>query len=365
MGKLIPKLLTIAGTFAMVSASAQQQTQQPQSQHPLGYDQGHQVQKSQMLAGYNIPGRVDVQGGWDFFIKGSFIYWQPLEEGLMLTMTRPTQAGINVFVPNINGHGVYIEPDYKPGFKVGLGMNFNYDDWDAYVKYTRIHGTQDESEVAPPGGALYPNWLHTLQDDFIAANAIGSWKLNTDLLDIELARTYYVGKKLLFRTHFGARAAWIDQRFNANYQSQVSGLTAFSNTNTDSWGLGPRAGIDSNWMLGMGFRGIGNAAASVIYTRYKFSHDETDFATIQDAPVFAESVKRSYLRPNAEFALGLGWGSYLDKKAWHIDLAAAYEFHVFWNQNFMRTILEDTGFLGATMNDLFYHGLSVTAQLDF
>ena len=31
-----------------------------------------------------------------------------------------------------------------------------------------------------------------------------------------------------------------------------------------SWLVGPRAGINTNWMLGQGFRFVGNAAATVI-----------------------------------------------------------------------------------------------------
>ena len=33
---------------------------------------------------YNASCRIDVQGQRDFFVKGSFIYWQPIQENMTL-----------------------------------------------------------------------------------------------------------------------------------------------------------------------------------------------------------------------------------------------------------------------------------------
>lgn len=274
------------------------------------YPQGHAAKRTQMMDSYNQPARIDVEGHWDFVVTGSFLYWQAREEGLFVALTNPSQSG-NTFTPNLCGELLETDFDFKPGFKIGLGYHSHFDQWDVFAEYTRFHKTTRFSTGSPnpPLGSLRALWLHPGQTDLIASSASSSWQMDMDRLDIEVARSYYVGLGLTFRPQFGGRALWLDQRFDLKYQL-ITGDEASSSNKTDSWALGPMFALDSNWIFGMGFLMLANASFSLLYTRYKFSHNEP---TVGANVIYNTSAKSAFLRTMLELAMGLGWGTYFGR----------------------------------------------------
>jgi len=331
---------------------------------PEGYNQGEVVCPNQMMAAYNAPANIDVRCPWDVFVTASFIYWHASEEGLEYAISSTTAPGL----PITNGSVIDFDYSYKPGFQVGLGINLGCDGWDGYVEYTWLHFTRTDSATRPDtNGALNPTWLHPANNIADAISATAKWKLRLDIINFELARSYYVGTHLTFRTHFGLRVPLIDQDYNLGYVSEAAqDVIVHSRNSSDSWGIGPRAGINTNWLLGCGFRFFGNAAADVVYTRYKVTRRETD--TNGDVVVDITNRDRlKVLRSHAEMELGLGWGTYFDCNNWHFDLAASYDFNYFWDQNSFRRFWDDAavGKSSTDRGDLFLHGLTIKARLDF
>jgi len=337
------------------------------------YGQGHGRDVNQMSCGYNAPARYDICGCWDFYANASFIYWQPLQEYLTFASTFGPQIGIGS-APFLNGSIVTMNYDYKPGFKVGLGLGSDYDNWDIFLEYTWYHLTKSRTVQQPDGGRLlYINWF-TFQnainsgiDEAITASSVtGSWKLDMDLLDFELARKYYLGTKLTFRPYIGARAAWIKQSMSVNAVVLGNIGPRRIKVTSDCWGLGPRFGLDTNWHLGCGFRALGNVATSLLYTDYhKLTRDEDQLNFLQKGPTFMQlNSKLKYLRPNLELALGFGWGSYFGDNAYHYDLVVGYDFNVYFQQNMLRYSVVETGIQSAPGN-LYTHGLNVSMQFDF
>ena len=333
---------------------------------PEGYDQGHAVCPSQMMAAYNAPANIDVRCPWDVFVTGSFIYWHTSEEGLDIAISSTTAPNL----PITDGQVERFDFNYEPGFKVGLGVNIGCDGWDGYVEYTWLHFTERTNVSRPSAtGVLNPMWLHPANNITDAISASAKWKFRLDTVNFELARSYYVGTHLTFRTHFGLRLALIDQDFNVGYVPE-SNLEFLINTknSSDSWGLGPRAGIQTNWLLGCGFRFFGNAAADILYTRYKVTRkedDSTDPTTL--AVDLTNNDRLRVLRTHAEMELGFAWGTYFDCNNWHFDLAAGYDFHYFWDQNTFRRFYDDTAVGKSAIDggDLFLHGLTIKVRLDF
>lgn len=364
MGKLLSKSLSIVAA-SLLAASFGLHAQQRTTGQSRNYDQSHAAEEHHLIDTYNKADRYDVRVAWDVFITGSFLYWQAREEALEYGISNPLGQGpIFGFLPNSDAKLLNLKWKYKPEFKVGFGMNSSFDDWQVYLEYTRFHSKISTSSISPnfPIGRIAAQWLRQF---VFATEARAQWKLDMDILDLEIARPCYVGKSLTFRPHFGARAAWIDQHLNANYFSFVDGINRPSFNKSDSWALGSRAGIDTNWILGSGFRIIGNAAASLLYTRYTVQtrQSNVDAQGLIDLDV-RETVR--YLRPNSEFSLGFGFGTYIWENRMHIDLSALYEFHVFWNQNMMSQITENLNFgFERTMANLYLQGLTLTARVDF
>lgn len=326
-----------------------------------------------MTAAYNAPARVDLCGGWDFYGEASFIYWQPtqdnMEFGIASSSTAASSANIfgTVGTP-VSNHMLNLDQKYHPGFEVGLGMGFDYDNWDSYLQYTWFHNTTSSSSTAPSGDSIFPSLLQPgatgAAGSFDSASA--TWHLKMDLADWQLARSYYVGTKLTFRPYAGVRAAWIRQKYGATYvRTSTSASTVEISQKSTSWGVGPEVGLNASYLLGCGVRMFGDVEADVIYTRYNANLNEQNTTGTQLISLKQNGL--STVRPHANLDLGFGWGSYFRRNTWHVDLAASYGFQIFWNQNMFRHFTDSVATYNSNMpnGDLYIQGLNVTARLDF
>jgi hypothetical protein len=325
---------------------------------------------AQMMAGYSAPCCINVDQSYDFFLSGSFIYWQPKQENMELGIVSNLTDSDDI----VNGKYVDLNFDYKPGFKVGLGMNFDCDKWDTFLEYTWFRAKETVRKNLNPNNteiSLIPSWQFPAFLNPTYSSGSEKWKLRMDLFDWDLARNSHVGKKLCLRPFIGLRGAIINQKIKVDYINKTAAALLISPSTSvyqksHSWGIGPRFGIDSNWNLGAGFRLFGNGEFDILCTRY-------DLKTVQEAIDSDESTfslkqnNISYLRTHADFELGFGWGSYFAKNKWHIDLAAGYGFQVFFNQNMFRTVLS-TDVISKSIvpnGNLYIQGLTATARLDF
>jgi len=355
------------------------------------YEQGQKVAKTQMLPGYNASARTDVRGSWDVFASASFIYWQLSQDNMEVAFADTLSNAAYTTNNQINGNLVAMDFSYAPGFKLGLGVNFDHDDWNSFAEYTRIHSshsasTNGETLATGAPAPLLPTWGHPYVIQTNAYNtASEKWNCHFDFIDLDLGRVYYVGTQLTFRPYFAARSAFITQNIHAQYVNssfanntgnflEVPGVMDVYQRN-HSWSIGPRVGVDTNWMVGCGIRFFGNANADVLYTKYRLQNKTTFVATSGVAQVltlgqniFHIANERLFaLRTHLDLELGLGWGSYFDNNNWHVDLSAAYGFQVFFDQNMF------SGFFNSQMpgkvlqphGNLYAQGLTATVRFDF
>lgn len=345
---------------------------------PCNPCQPHELLQCPSIAAYNAPARIDIQCGWDVWADASFIYWMPnLENSEPVEYTTPPVSTLGTVYQSFPN----LDFKYKPGFKVGLGMSFDYDNWDASAEYTWLRGTHSRSaalsqEAVTDGGRYWSMWANPINVP-VGAGGLGasttafnaSWKLALNLLDFDLGRWFYVGSQLTMRPSVGARAAWIDQHRNSSLTSLVNTtLEITDNEKVDSWGIGPRLGLDMNWMIGEGFRFFGNSEFDILFTRYHTS--ATSATLLNGVNSLVSNAKQGHintLRPHVDLELGIGWGTYFDCHKWHFDLSASYGYQVFWSQN-MFGLTPGGGFIFRnTMpnGDLTIHGLTLTGRLDF
>ncbi len=417
----------VASLLATTVAISAQDTTKGRPQK--SYEQGHEVEKNQLMPAYNAPASISVRCSWDVYATGSFLYWQAREDNLELGIAsngdplipggpflpNPFDYAPATAVPFVNpmteGRAINANYSYGPGFKLGLGMNLDYDNWDAYAEYTWFHKTSNthydleaDCECEEPDNRwifptrIMPVGLTTGLDSDRAYKAVDqSWNVKMDFLDLSLSRAYYSGTKLSFRPFYGVRGAWIRQKLDTFYSKQAAGVidpltgvaTAVAvreDLNSDqygsirSWGVGPRAGFESNWMLGCGFRLIGDVSADILYTRYNvksvgainatYTTDGSFLPPLLVATGFSQGTLHQkhldVLRPHADMEIGFGWGSYFDNSNWHFDLLATYGYQVFWNQNMFRFFSESHSGRSTNANgNLYVHGLTLTARFDF
>lgn len=319
------------------------------------------------LCAYNAPARIDPACGIKAWVTGSFIYWEPKEKGIEL-------GRHNEIADLIIYKKLHIDFDYHPGFKIGTGFSIYRDDWTLYLEYTRLKSS--DSKTDDIGASFIDNteqknilesaWLfNSAQYSFLKAK----WKLNYNMFDLELGRPYYLGKKVIFKPNFGLRGGLIDQKIsNKGIFINIETLIAteyIRNNKSNSWIIGPRIGLDSDWLIGCNFKLFFNVAGSLTFQDFKTSYLET--TVIPSNQMFSGKDKMKLITPNADFDLGLGYGKYFSNNAWYLDLTIGYDFHYFWDQNFMRNLnnfdsfnIDDTD-----IGNLTLQGLTITARIDF
>ena len=142
----------------------------------------------------------------------------------------------------------------------------------------------------------------------------------------------------------------------------------YAKSEQDTWLIGPRAGLGTDWLVSCDFRIFGNVAGSLTYQNFEVKG-------IQVTPI-QEGVTRkrlvvqnndfSQITPNVEFSLGLGYGTYFCNYQWYFDLTVGYDFNYYWNQDWLRYNADSYHLsLDADAGNLMMHGLNVTARLDF
>ena len=347
---------------------------------------------------YNAPAEINVglKGETDYFITLSFIYWQPTLDHFSYAFVDQNQIPASP-VPGIRGKYLEMDYDFKPGFQFGVGMNLPIDDWDLYAEYTRVHGHHSASSGdADLSNGSQASILATMGSPYLLNNDHGGvyqyakakYTNNLDFIDAEMGRTYYVGQHLIFRSSYGLRTAWILQNMHVNYgypsylgivadQNDTFGTLPSYVTFVDrvhSWGIGPRAGLKMDWVLGKNIRFIGNGFVDVLYTRYHLKDKTTLVPNVvtTDSPNIGQTAsvitrdKVSAIRTHLDMEIGLGWGYYFDQKNWHLDLAATYGFQVFFSQNMFRQYFNNvTPVVSTYSGDMNIQGLTLKARLDF
>ncbi|HEU64209.1 hypothetical protein LCGC14_2500350 [marine sediment metagenome] len=323
------------------------------------YSQGYPICENDLPKAYNAAARIDVCGGLDTYITASFIYWESLSDQIDLAIVE-TGAGTERTLKILK-----FDTEYEPGFKVGLGTHFNHDNWDGYVQYTRLH--QSESNTFKTGDetqtSFRPFWTVSTFGN-VVGDTKARWRMDLDKIDIELGRSYYVGTNLIFRPLLGVDVHWIDQKYSFDSEVATTGILNSSIKN-DSWGVGPRFGLNMNWFFYKGFKLFGNLAIDLMFASNEASGSVTQGVTNYSL----QKYKKYIVRDVEEGAIGFGWGSYFTNDKWHFDISAAYEIQRYSHTNYMNKYSQAFSSNFATKQikpgDLFLHGLTVTTRFDF
>lgn len=343
-------------------------------------NQGHERKEGDMMPGYNAPARFDVVSRkWDWYANVSFIYWDVIQEGMTLAVTQP---GNGPFLPasasdasNDNLRRMEQGYEYHPGFKLGLGTYlWGHDNWAINAEWTRL-SFDDGSRRKPKDLTTFTHleWLNVgnqnIDGPTVCNDIDADWHFRVNIFDFDLSRAYYSGTKLVLNPFYGIRTVFLDQIYNVNYDILFSGVPhkVRSRNNSDMWSIGPHGGMNMSFLLGNGFRFIGNAGVSILFadfTAYQKQSNDNDAVPMRTILSGKDHVQR--LRAMTEMGLGFGWGRYMNRSKQHIDIAATYDFNYWPNQNMMRAFMDDlSNFSANDYGDLYLHGLTLTLTVDF
>ena len=323
-------------------------------------------------------------------------YWNAHQDGMEYAIES------EVFTDNTERayivNGDYKNPSFKWdfGFKLGLGYNTPCDGWDVGVLWTNYNGkasSHNEAE-ASDNTTLITLWSDVLQDQedqypLYASDINTSWKLKLNLIDIELGRDSWFGKRVAVRPHVGLRVAYLEQDYDIEYSGGVfTNLTApinpvgayndFVKLENEYKGVGVRGGLDTVWNMGCGWGIYGNLAFSVIYGRFEVDHNE--FLRDASDPHHKEKVieARDSFRASrymTDVALGLRYAARFCECQYALSVSLGWEHHLFLNQNQMWRVVRNlddaqtqpnaTNIYHQRRGDLDTQGWTLTVVFDF
>ncbi len=318
------------------------------------FDQGYEVPQNRMLHGYNYPARIDTKE-WDVFIAGSYIYWETRERGLEL--------GVPISTPN---DILNVDFEYKSGFKVKFGFSAGRDNWTVNFEYLRFHPNIKTSFNRPNNASNILSYWRPDRVNPTATSISSDLKIDLDFIDFEIGRSNYVGKSLIFKPFAGLRGGWLDQTYKVTLNTISLEIPTVASS--DSWLIGPRIGIDTNWFISKVFKIFGNFASSLVYQNFDKIRLEESNSTNPSALVRNFKNKQYFLTPMADVLLGIGWGSYFANNNANFDLTLGYEIKYIWNQNTMATLVSIIDNLVRTPekpDNLMFHGLTAALRFDF
>lgn len=321
----------------------------------------------------------------DFYAHIDGLYMQAKEDGLEFVIKDSNGSGSGAISQGrVQGFSDdHSDFDYNPGMRFGIGFYMDHDAWQLDFNWTWLnitnykHGNQSTS-----GGTLIPL---TATGEGTPAGAFGTrssavWKTSYNTLDASLCKPFHVSRYLVMAPFFGLRAGWIDQHFSVDLGGSSSTSRTITHADNDFWGVGSRAGLNTDWILGKGWCLFGNVAFSMLFGSFEIDQNMTYPSAISSVGDGFDITNDFYQNvPNMEIILGIGWGKHFDKDKYHIGLRAAYEFHEWWDQLNIRKFMSGSsgqlsggtyGATGAYANDaisrgnLTLNGFSLKLMLD-
>ena len=208
------------------------------------------------------------------------------------------------------------------------------------------------------------------------ASASANFQLHLNQIELALGREFYVSRALSLKPLVSIVTAWIDQKYNVQYDTMLGigtlGDGTFNkNTNKNNyWGSGIKGGMNTQWELGWGFSIFGNGAVSILYGKFDVKKTSEVNALaggvlINKTPI---SLDNFYLaRFVTDLSLGMRFDYMFNDDRLHLGLQGGWEDHIYFGQNqfLTSTSMYNVGQIESANQDLTLQGFTLSARLDF
>lgn len=224
------------------------------------------------------PGNVTVpceSTAWDVGVYA--LYLQPVYDANLGYST--VTAAINAANPilDINFHDANL--DWGWGFKLEGSYHFNTGN-DLNINWYHLDTTTSFAQ---------PLITNAIVDNF-------NWNTKWDAVNGEFGQHIDVSDAYKLRVHAGAQYA----RINSEARHQINQVAATGVFDMNFDGFGPRAGIDTTYMIGNGFALYGNGATALLIGTSKFN----DALIVNGNVIVAAHGNKTAMVPMVEGKLG-------------------------------------------------------------
>jgi len=308
-----------------------------------------------------------------FFATAQYLLWSTdysLPIGFKYVEGASTKASTTpgVVLTDETLSGSFFQPHQKwtSGVRVGIG-------WEAESIDVRGYWTgyrNEANKTVPTAQSIFISGIinDLANDSFVgdSTSASACYKLNYNIADLEVGKTFHPSNCVSLRPFAGLRGAWIHQdnllSFNGSMEVLPVGaglvtvdLPQSASIRHHTAGVGPRLGLETVWGDWHGFSVIGNFSAALLFaepkTRFEFI---TTSASVVGATVdvLTETLQLNddywQLIPNFQLQFGVNWGMDFNCNRNHFNVFATFETNFWWETSTIVVIHRGLGLQGLT-----------------
>ncbi len=238
-----------------------------------------------------------------------------------------------------------IDFNFDPGFRAGVAYN---SDWYSKLYYTYYYTKAISSVTGNVVTAFLGGKIVQTPNSSIFFFRTGqiSFKINYNVVDWDLGKTFHPTDKIMLRPILGLRAAWIDQTVNTSFQGPISMTEDVKN---NFKGFGPKAALETKWQVykfnNYQFNLFGDFTGSLLWGKWDISDVVHDTAGLN---IYTNVGNRNLGALTLQAFMGLNF----DYKRFTIKLG--YEIADWFDQY---QVIDDG--TGARNSDLILQGLTL------
>ena len=328
-------------------------------------------------------------GGLIVFLDG--LYWIANEPGLSYATIGQSEDSLAS-----DSRAQNLRFGWEWGFRVGAGFNIPHGNWDSFISYTWFQDNAEGSVSTKEGQSVLPGLISAVANAKInpisgkidltpveVEKASAKWNLFLNVADWELGKTFIPSKFFSFRPYMGAKAIWIQQENRIRYDGyKIVNEEGSYHTNLTNhyWGVGPKAGFNSQFWLGKGFSIYGNTGISLVLGEFNLNTKER--VDVADESTNIVNLSSNFYSGQAvtDLQLGFRWDSNVCKtkkavlckcpskaKKTNFSIALGWEQHMFFNQVQFLRIVDPTNQANFIQNasNLSVQGATGSIRFDF
>lgn len=264
----------------------------------------------------------------------------------------------------IQGRSKECKFDWNWGFRVGVGRNFQHDQWSASLDFTYFKSSGNARLTGGTTSAVIPLKGPFSQPSHIAKSSIKNTLFN---VDANLYRHYFISAALSVKPIIGLKNSWISLKQIVWYNDgeDLGFNTAQTLDKNKMWGIGPKIGVDTTWYLKNGMHVFGLFSGSLLYSYFDVYQDSN--VTPSDAlDLYMVEQKHRFI-PTLQVSLGLGYSRYLRDKQNYLVVRLGYETSYYYRANQTLSLQEFNNTFRFTniSDDISMYGVTLSAKLYF
>ena len=359
--KWLPLLGIFSGTLAFAASGSDS-----------SYDSGSMNRdgnKQQMMTQITPPAQPMVDNGVGFSVFADYILWDARSSN-----TTYAFSGVGYDADTLDPvtgltEGTSYTPgfSFNSGFKVGANAELGFDNWDLEAQYIWLRPgdkpTDTGAEKTFENANLSGFWANAPTDGKLS-RASGKWKLDYNVIQLNLGRNYMISQNLSFRNYFGVRGAWLNQTNDTDYiyrnsNEETSNTKVYQTQNW--WGVGFQTGLDAAWMFDENWSIFANFGTSLLWGRTQGLTQVSDTTEGVAKNTYWENRNQTTygIQPTFDLEMGFRWMMTFDDNAYAFLVQAGWEQQIWINHTKFNTnyTVGDAGDLSAqgfTLRARFY-----------